>query len=257
MDVEVADRPSFAQREGAAPPPPQLELKKLSKHLRALLWSCIYYDFRSCVVINYEGAHLTGHWLAILADLHIQGGGMIDELSTDVDERSEELKQLIVKGNYIIVLGLIESILRNQHCSLHLRVKLPRALIDGRAAYRVIDGDTIVPITSAEQAEAVSDAAGNARTLGVLGSSQHLKSAGVHLREGRWAESVRESIHAVESVAVRIDPGSSNTLGAALKSLGSKGHLNAALSQAFSKLYGYASDEAGISMHLCFRPRQM
>jgi hypothetical protein len=62
---------------------------------------------------------------------------------------------------------------------------------------------------------------------------------------------VRESIHAVEAVAVRLAPDTS-TLGAALKVLEKRDHLHGGLKSAFEKLYGYSSDEAGVRHALVF-----
>ena len=60
-------------------------------------------------------------------------------------------------------------------------------------------------------------------------------------------------MHAVESVARLLDPGASKTLGPALASLEKSGHLHPALKDAFSKLYGYTSDEEGIRHSLVFQ----
>ena len=62
---------------------------------------------------------------------------------------------------------------------------------------------------------------------------------------------MRESIHAVEAVAVRLAPGT-NTLGSALKVLENKEHLHGGLKSAFEKLYGYSSDEEGVRHALVF-----
>ena len=70
---------------------------------------------------------------------------------------------------------------------------------------------------------------------------------------GNWADSIRESIHAVESVARSIDP-SGKTLGDALKALERNGHIHTALSGGFLKLYGYTNAEEGIRHPLISEP---
>ncbi len=77
-------------------------------------------------------------------------------------------------------------------------------------------------------------------------------TAGSELRHGNWAASVRESIHAVESVAVQLAP-SKDTLGDALAVLERTGHLHGSLKSAFQTLYGYASNEKGVRHALVFR----
>ena len=79
------------------------------------------------------------------------------------------------------------------------------------------------------------------------GAATHLTKAAEDINGRRYAESVGNSIHAVESVARLIDPKAAKTLGPALKSLKDRGVLpHEALAKAFSALYGCSSDEQGI-----------
>lgn len=80
----------------------------------------------------------------------------------------------------------------------------------------------------------------------------HLVSAGSELAKSNWAGCVRESIHAVEAMAVRLAP-EKKTLGAALAVLERDGHLHGGLKNAFSALYGWSSDEEGVRHALVFR----
>lgn len=73
----------------------------------------------------------------------------------------------------------------------------------------------------------------------------HLKNSAKFLRNGKWADSVRESIHSVESLINKMDI-QSNTLGVALGEIEKGGHLHPALKNGFASLYGYTSDEGGI-----------
>ena len=84
------------------------------------------------------------------------------------------------------------------------------------------------------------------RQAGLDGSASHLRQALECINEGDWAGSVRESIHAVESVARQLDPEAAQTLGPALKSIERRGALHPALKKAFDTLYGYTNDEQGI-----------
>ena len=73
-----------------------------------------------------------------------------------------------------------------------------------------------------------------------------MRQAADHINARQFADSITDSIHAVESVARTIDP-KAKTLGPALDSLQKSGLLkHPALKEAFSKLYGYTSDEQGI-----------
>ena len=71
------------------------------------------------------------------------------------------------------------------------------------------------------------------------------------MRNSDWTDCVRESIHAVEAMAVRLAPGT-KTLGEALKVLEQTGHLHGSLKAAFGQLHGYSSDEKGVRHALVF-----
>ena len=81
--------------------------------------------------------------------------------------------------------------------------------------------------------------------MGLQGAETHLKMAGELVNGGDWAGAVRESMNAVESVARQLAP-KANTLVPALEALEKGGRLHPVLKEAYSKLYGYTSDEQGI-----------
>ena len=74
------------------------------------------------------------------------------------------------------------------------------------------------------------------------GAETHLRQASEHLNAGQYGDSIVDSIHAVESVARKMDPKGSKTLGPALRSLS----IHPALKEGFKKLYGYTNDEQGL-----------
>ena len=76
------------------------------------------------------------------------------------------------------------------------------------------------------------------------GARAHLRNAASHLTAGNFADSVRESIHALESVSRTLDP--SADLSKALARLEQKISIHAAMKKGFASLYGYASGENGI-----------
>ena len=115
-------------------------------------------------------------------------------------------------------------------------------------AYAIDTGPppTILSAVTPDEGRTVVDALRTLRQAGFNGSAAHLRVAAERIDAGDWAGSVRESIHAVESVARQLDPEAAQTLGPALDSLETRGVLHPALKGAFSKLYGYASDEQGV-----------
>lgn len=98
-----------------------------------------------------------------------------------------------------------------------------------------------------EQASAVEKAIEVIHDSGIDSAVTHLRQAAEHINIEQYADSVADSIHAVESVARTIDPNNGDSLAKALKSLENAGLLkHKALKDAFIKLYGYTSDEKGI-----------
>lgn len=201
---------------------------------------------------GFDRMYLEGRWSAIMRDYCVR---VLRRKPTEYSAEAYGNQQLIERalyyGNLGQVFDFIEFVLRHPKAEMGLRTELAQAFVDARAAYRVVSGNTIMPVGTGEQAAAIQKAlADSAQSAG--GASAHLLAAGTALRSGDWAGSVRESIHAVESIAVQLAP-SEGTLGAALKALGRSKHLPASLSGAFSKLYGYACDEEGVRHALVFQ----
>jgi hypothetical protein len=76
------------------------------------------------------------------------------------------------------------------------------------------------------------------------GARAHLRKAAEELAAGRYADSVRESIHAVESVARLLEP--TGEFSKALSKLEKSAKIHGAMRAGFGSLYGYTSDEGGI-----------
>jgi len=114
------------------------------------------------------------------------------------------------------------------------------------SAYRFV-GTQIAPITSETEIRAVEEALEKASPL--TGVHTHLERALEHLSDREnpdYRNSIKESISAVESLARIITGSDKATLGGALKEMDKHVSMHGALKQAFSKLYGWTSDEDGI-----------
>jgi hypothetical protein len=114
-----------------------------------------------------------------------------------------------------------------------------------RAAYTVVD-KTIIPKATEEEGEAIKKAFADISAHGLNGARTHLRTAAERLNEGNYADSIRESIHAVEAVARILDPTASSTLDPALNVLERKAGLNRVLKSGFSKIYNYTNAEGGL-----------
>ena len=116
------------------------------------------------------------------------------------------------------------------------------------------DPATILPAATPQEGDALIGALKLLNDGGYSGAETHLREAGVQINAGEWAESVRESIHAVESVARQLDPRGGKSFDDAMRALEDRVRIHPALRKAFGGLYGYTSDEQGIRHALLDKP---
>jgi hypothetical protein len=151
---------------------------------------------------------------------------------------------IIERGDYLEVFGFLQFALRHPLCPSDLPDAIEHALRCGRAAYRVLDRTTFVPVASDHDAETLERAFSDLKENNLHGARNHLRSAGSHLTSGDYAASIRESIHAVESVVCLLS--GSSDLKTAMNRLGSFAPIHKALRSGFLAIYGYTSDARGI-----------
>lgn len=134
------------------------------------------------------------------------------------------------------------------------RLAINKVLEEEGVGWRVC-GDLVVPIVEDEQLQAI-DAARGEETV-ALGAREHLGKALACLRtaDGKTpADSVEESILAVEAAARDISGDGNATLVEALKIIGNRRKLHSQLKTALENLYHYTSDEKGIRHSLLHAP---
>jgi hypothetical protein len=242
----------FSQRTGLEPIPPQLKLGEVSQELRRLVDYYVSQEIDRNSYAPYSSAVFNDRWLRVAQDLHVL---FFRKAAEDFDhgayENQKRIRAFVARSNIGQLFDFVEFIVRHPGCSEELKNDLARSFTTARAAYRIVDCKHIVAIGVQEQAEAYLRALDAAQSQNALGARKHLIDSGIALREGRWTECVREAIHAVESVAVKLAPGTS-TLGKALTPIEKRGLLNGRLKAALEKLYAYANDENGVRHALVF-----
>ena len=159
------------------------------------------------------------------------------------------LKDAILHGRFNKVLDLVKIMVNDRKYGEKLAKPIGESFEICAAAYYLDMSRCpyqFFPCSNEAQGEATREAIKTIRDGGMEGAATHLRDAAAHINAQQFADSISDSIHAVESVARRIDP-KSKTLGPALNSLEKAGLIkHPVLKEAFSKLYGYASDEQGI-----------
>lgn len=242
----------FSQRNGLAPIPPQLKLGEVSEDLRRLLGYYIGLEIDREAISGYEGSYFHGKWERVAMDFHVL---FLKQEAESYENSPYELKRRLQTALRRSGIGplfdLVEFFVRHSGCSKEFKGEVANAFVMAKSAYRIVDSQ-IIAIGVAEQGDAFERALASAEASGAEAARQHLIAAGMALRNSDWAGAVRESIHAVEAMALRLAPDAS-TLGPALLALEKKGHLHGSLKAALGSLYGYSSDEKGVRHALVFK----
>ena len=238
-------RLTFSQAQGYEELPQPLALEEISYEARIKLWDVLFSTMwgKANVWNSIVG-------LEIFQSLHKSFWVRpIDEFTRRADRTIQTYKNAILYDlPFNKIFDIFQMIMRHQDCPREFTLGVAGEFEECHLAYVVDTGEppTILPAATKAEGEAIVRAIHELREAGLQGAEMHLKRAGGLINGGDWPGSVRESIHAVESVARQLDPDASKTLDPALKSLEKGGRLHPALKEAFSKLYGYTSDEEGI-----------
>ena len=240
--------PTFSQRHGLQeiPGPPQVEA--ISTNARNNLWGALWRHIQGEANRRMYGTDLGGPWLQMFADMHQRWLGQpLDEFDSDLDFWQHQCRTALFEGPYNVCFDFLETLMRHPACPGGF-TKVIKEIFHYQLAYRIDTTSipTIVPAATEQEGDALIGGLRDLEGAGLGGAAEHLRQAGGRIRDQDWAGSVRESIHAVESVAKQVAPGSADTLGKALAALERQQGLHGALKRGFGALYGYTSDEQGI-----------
>ena len=249
---------TFSQAYGYEELPQPLKLEEISDRARTKLWNILFEFVQSKSIYDDDDCrtYVGGIWPDILAFLHLDHYGYaLDELYYSMDDFMG-YKSRFMDDQFNELFDLLLAIMRHPECPQAFIWAVADVFKEFRLAY-VVDIDpppTIYPSATREEGEAVLRATAELSKAGLAGAVNHLRKAADCINQGDPPGAVRESIHAVESTARSLDP-KANTLKPALRSLEAAGGLHPALKEAFSKLYGFASDEQGIRHALIDSPQ--
>ena len=240
-------RRSFSQEYGYDEVPGPFSLEELPVEARTRIWNRFFVGLEATVSTDMFGERATigQPWLQLLRDVLAEFDNLpIDELTSQFKPFCAQIRRRIEEQPFNRVFDLIELVVSHPQCPAEFATEMRRVFVDSHLAYTLDLGPppTIVPAVTPQEGEAIVESLQSIRQAGLDGSATHLRKASAYINEGRWADSVRESIHAVESVARQLDPAAAQTLGPALKSQ----PLHPALKKGFASLYGYTADEQGV-----------
>jgi hypothetical protein len=243
---------SFSQAEGLKSLPSQLRLGELSPELRNELWSIIYGDLRSDIVNHSSGNYFREAWKDIIEQLFVEFHNFpLDQFENNTSKWIKILKIGFIDLKYNEVFDLISFLIRCRNFKAEITDRLGKAFIKHKAAYRIYEHH-IIAISNEIDAKIVTEFLNSNILDDYHGAKAHLLQAGQYLASGKFSESIRESIHSVESVCRKIS--NENTFKDALNKIKKRHKIHPSLESGFNKIYSYTSDEKGIRHALIEEP---
>ncbi len=244
---------TFSQREGLAPLPEALRLDALPAKFRNEVWFFVARAINEDVTAGPFGEGVPfskSRWKYLWVSYNMDVLNLPHD-SPGVGGYSSArtwLRNLIVEGEYHETLSFLEYVLRKSRADRPL-VKAIEACFkfSPYTVQRLGTKVCIVPTTSNEHRESISKSLNNVNQSEFAGAKTHLVTATEKLNRGDYADSVDDSIHAVESAAKQLSGKPKATLADALNFLHGKNiHIHPALESALKTLYGYTNAEPGI-----------
>lgn len=244
---------SFAERMGLRPTRTLIQRDSLDEDTRTELWNLTVSMFRAVVEKRGWNDQRSVYQ-------HITSAIWAWELKKPRDEEPSEnvvwgqVKGVVLRSDWVDALDMIEAILgyvkrfedyNTQGIAEGFADLFNKTFEIYLVGFRFIDLK-LMPLDSEADLSAITSALDDTRSL--KGARHHLSQAATLLADRKnpdYPNSIKESISAVESVCVAVT--GEKTLGAAVKKLQTAGvKVHPALEAAWSKMYGWTSDDDGI-----------
>ena len=240
---------TFSQAQGYEEIPGPLKLEELPQEARTHIWNVFYVHLHGSSEDRSGVRWISGVWDEILRTKHVvHDHRPIEEWNKEFGHLHHELRSDIQTMPFNKVFDLIQFVLRHPKCPSGFTSTVKKAFAFCRLSYKIDEGEppTIVPAVTEGEGNTVVESLKTLRDAGLGGSAEHLRKSCECINKGDWAGGIRESIHAVESVARQIAPEETETLTQALKSIDRRTPLHSNLKDGFKALYWYTSDEQGV-----------
>jgi AbiJ N-terminal domain 4 len=235
----------FSERYGYSPVRTAMQRGSMESSLRNRLWNVFHEHFLT--ISPFRSIHetlppLKDEVAGFLGDYRGLSISHVSDMgSTSIEEAYE---RYFMNCDWFEVYDFIEFMAPMRGANF-VRAINARLKEDG-AGYRMLSGQ-MTEITSEEEIAEIEQAMSVPEKLKPI--KDHLAqslSLMSHRTKPDFRNSIKESISAVESACKLISNSDKATLDTALKALTDKAEIHGALKKAFSQLYGYTSDAAGI-----------
>lgn len=240
--------PSFSERYGHREVRNVIQREAIDESARVALWNVIYLFVKS-MQEEYRFSDLSPH-----EDLAVEFWA--DYLKKPLDEFPSQttvwqfIKNQVLQEEWFILFDVAERFAAARpmrHNRQNFINGINHELEEHLVGYRFVNG-AITPIDSAEEANAISEALGMASAAPFAGVRHHLANAIDKLADRSapdYPNSVKESISAVEATLETLTK--DGVLSKALRKLKQVGiTVHPALLDAWTKMYGWTSDENGV-----------
>ena len=250
MSNSIDDLP-FSQRYGYAPVVQQLALGEITTAFREEIKALL----DETIIVGRFNA-IENEYADIIQDIFINFyEGNYRKFSRTKSFVKDFLDEFVDKCNFFRLFDLLEQLIKDlkqlntdnigyKKRNENFEFKLKTIVKKHHLAYIIYDGK-IKPISNEFEGKTYVAALDETKDTGQLGAHSHLLKAGEQINHQKWADSVRESISAVEAICRQI-VGENATLGSALNEIEKNYPLHPAFKKALSELYGFTSDENGI-----------
>jgi hypothetical protein len=235
----------FSQRIGKTPVRETLQIGSMDQKLTNKLWNFLYKFLISFCTEFTTDRFFTLIWVDVM-------GYLVDEMHHDNLIIIDEIKGWFLSAKWYERYDLLEAISEHQKSNstwLNFTINCNKVLKEEISGYRIVDSQ-VTPIISEQEIIEIESA---------LNNTSKWESVNTHINrsleflsnreEPDFRNSLKESISSVEAMC-EIILGKKNTLGAALTEIRKKYNLPNHLTQAFSKLYGHASNTGGARHNL-------
>ena len=250
---------TFSQAQGYEEIPGPLRLEALPRQARTHIWNVFYYHLdQSTETWAFDQRYISRIWEEILRAKHLFHDNLpLDEWSVNFGPIAQKLRGDIERMPFNKVFDLLQFVLRHPKCPRTFTGMMIHVFAECRLAYSIDEGEppTIVPSSTEEEGNTIIQSLKTLREAGLRGSAEHLRRASECINANDWPGSIRESIHAVESVARQVAPEKTDTLTQALNSIDKHSALHSQLKKGIQALYWYTSDEEGVRHALLDREK--
>lgn len=243
---------TFSERNGLGDGHEETNLGELSQKLRMDFWNKVYNEFEKSEEFDYFDLSEM-----ILKDCFTNFFGK-EAVKYSAKGSLSLIRNTILSGEVHNVFDLIEHLLEkfDQNSSLNDKQKTgffpflwytKETFERFPSAYMLIhDGNRHIftPQGHPEEDESLKQAFQN--TEDFPGARNHLAEGILKLREGKYCDSIRESIHSLESLGKLVSGKKGATLPKALNEMKRDGFVPKLILDSLDKLYAYTSNEPGL-----------